>query len=133
MILEIFTPDQKILSKEIEECTAPGFEGEFGVLPDHAPYFVKIKTGRVKFNEKGEENYLVVSKGFSEVTGEKVTILTERVVFSSKIDFEKINKEKNEAEEKIKGLLQEDEEYEKTIEDLNWAIACIEVAKEGGK
>jgi F0F1-type ATP synthase epsilon subunit len=87
----------------------------------------------VKFNEKGEDNYLVVSKGLSEVTGEKVTILTERVVFSNKIDFEKINKEKNEVEEKIKGLLQEDEEYEKTIEDLNWAIACIEVAKEGGK
>ena len=38
-----------------------------------------------------------------------------------------------EAEEKIKDLSKQDKEYEKTIEDLNWAIACIEVAKEGGK
>ncbi|MDY6864319.1 MAG: ATP synthase F1 subunit epsilon [Thermodesulfobacteriota bacterium] len=133
LTIEVLAPDQKILGREIEECTAPGFEGEFGVLPGHAPLFVKIKTGVLKFIEKGKNHYLAVSGGLSEVTGKNVVVLTEKALFSDKIDLKKAEREKRDAENRIKSLSQKDKEYDRAMEDLEWATACINASKEGGK
>jgi len=133
LILEIFTPDQEIMSKEVEYCTAPGFKGEFGVLPGHAPFFTKIKTGVIKFSENNKNYHFVISKGLSEVTEKKVTILTDKAISLDKIDLEKVEKEKQEAEDRLKGLNPDDKEYVKIKEDMDWALACMEALKEGGK
>jgi len=133
LILEIFTPDQEIISKEVDYCTAPGFEGEFGVLPGHAPFFTKIKTGVIKFSENNKNYHFVISKGLSEVTEKKVTILTDKAISLDKIDLEKVEKEKQEAEDRLKGLNPDDKEYVKIKEDMDWALACMEALKEGVK
>ena len=38
MKLEIVTPYKKVVETEVEEVTATGKLGEFGVLPGHAPF-----------------------------------------------------------------------------------------------
>ena len=38
MRLEIVTPYSRVLDMEVDEVTATGKIGEFGVLPGHAPF-----------------------------------------------------------------------------------------------
>ena len=36
-VVEIISPDQKILKSEATEVTIPSFEGQMGILKDHIP------------------------------------------------------------------------------------------------
>ena len=47
MKLEIVTPYMKVVDAEVDEVTATGMLGEFGVLPGHAPFasFVRLGDG----------------------------------------------------------------------------------------
>ena len=69
-LLEIVTPTQLVLSKQVEEMTAPGSEGEFGVLTGHAPLLTILKPGKLNYKIGkdithiiiGEEHYSVARK-----------------------------------------------------------------------
>ena len=45
--LELVTPYQQVLSQEVDEVTAPGALGEFGVLPGHTPLLTTLKIGEL--------------------------------------------------------------------------------------
>ena len=45
ILLEVVTPEHLLLSKQVDEVIAPGAEGEFGVLPGHAPFISMLKIG----------------------------------------------------------------------------------------
>ena len=43
--LELVTPYKHVLSEEVDEVTAPGTVGEFGVLPGHTSLLTTLKIG----------------------------------------------------------------------------------------
>ena len=45
--LRIVTPERLLLDEEVEEVTAPGAAGEFGVLPDHITFLTTLAPGRL--------------------------------------------------------------------------------------
>jgi F-type H+-transporting ATPase subunit epsilon len=45
LLLEIVTPQGLVFSSEVDEVTASGSEGEFGVLPGHVPFITTLKIG----------------------------------------------------------------------------------------
>ena len=47
--LEIVTPRGRALTADVDEVTAPGVEGEFGILPGHLPILAALRTGIVNY------------------------------------------------------------------------------------
>ena len=52
--LEMVTPYKRVLSEEVDEVTAPGSVGEFGVLPDHTSLLTTLKVGELSYKQGGE-------------------------------------------------------------------------------
>jgi F-type H+-transporting ATPase subunit epsilon len=40
--LDMVTPYKQVLSQEVDEVTAPGTIGEFGILPGHTPLLTTL-------------------------------------------------------------------------------------------
>ena len=49
ILLEIVTPEKKVLSETVDIVVAPGELGEFGVLPGHVPFLCKLKVGELRY------------------------------------------------------------------------------------
>lgn len=73
--LEVVTPQAKVFSGEVETVVAPGFLGDFGVLPGHVPYIAAMRPGVLMFDHDGGHNIFVAGAGFAEVGPDKVLLL----------------------------------------------------------
>jgi|SRR5580658_8149721 F-type H+-transporting ATPase subunit epsilon len=85
---ELVTPERLILSTEVEMVVVPGTEGNFGVLPGHAPLISTIRPGMIEIYETRpnvSERIFVVS-GIAEVTPERCTVLAEEAMAPSSLD-----------------------------------------------
>jgi F-type H+-transporting ATPase subunit epsilon len=89
MQLEIITAEQQVYGDEVELVVAPGIEGELGILANHAPLMTALQPGEILIRKDGEETYLVVTGGFIEVIGNKVTILADACERSDEINEER--------------------------------------------
>jgi F-type H+-transporting ATPase subunit epsilon len=70
---------------------APGAEGLFGVLPRHAPLLSDLVRGIVEVHENGKvANRFMIDGGLADVSGESVTILTERAEDLDKVSRDDI-------------------------------------------
>jgi F-type H+-transporting ATPase subunit epsilon len=85
---ELVTPQRLVLSTEVEMVVVPGTEGNFGVLPGHAPLISTIRPGMIEIYETRptvSERIFVVS-GIAEVTPERCTVLAEEAMAPSSLD-----------------------------------------------
>ena len=65
---------------------APGADGQLGILPRHAPLMTMLQPGELLIRKDGADTYLIVTGGFMEVIGNKVTILADAAERSDEID-----------------------------------------------
>ena len=74
-------PERELLATEADMVVVPGSEGDFGVLPGHAPLISTVRSGvlEVYQNSKVEQRFLVAG-GFAEVTPERCTVLADEAV-----------------------------------------------------
>ncbi len=128
-VLEIVTPHQQIVNEEVEEFTAPGLAGEFGVLPGHAPFLTTLKTGELSYKKGGVVKYLAVSGGFSEVVHDRATVLAEFAEKAENIDIESAQSEVAELEERLIGIAEDDKEYFEVEHSLEKAQMRVSLAK----
>lgn len=78
MQLKLITPEKIYFEGAIASVQVPGSEGDFGVLPGHAPFVSTLKEGVVAIELAGGDSKRVsVSGGIAEVTPEQCTILAE--------------------------------------------------------
>jgi F-type H+-transporting ATPase subunit epsilon len=99
--LEIVTPDQIVLSRQVEYVGAPGIEGEFGVLPEHVPFISGLAVGCLYYKADSKTRYVFVSGGFAEVSDNTVTVLAECAEEAEHIDFARAERAFNRATERI--------------------------------
>lgn len=78
--LEIVTPEGVAFSEAVEVVTLPGAEGELGIYPQHVPLLTQVVPGEVIARKGAQEFVLAVGEGFVEVTGDRVSILTDLAV-----------------------------------------------------
>ncbi len=85
---EIVAPSQSVLAEDAELVIIPGGDGDFGVLPGHAPMLSTLRPGVVEIREKDLKIQLriFVGGGFAEVTPERCTVLAETAVPVAEID-----------------------------------------------
>ena len=133
ILLEIVTPEKLVLSAEVDEVTAPGSEGEFGVLPGHTPFLTTLKVGELTYRKGKEVYHLAISWGYAEVTPRKVTILAETAEAAAEIDVERAKAAKERAEEKLKKLSKEDHDYLVEASALEKSLIRLQVAQRSGK
>lgn len=132
-LLEIVTPYRRIVKEEVEELTAPGSEGEFGVLPGHAPLLATLKTGELSYKKEDTTSILAVSGGYAEVAHDTVTILAEFAERAEEIDLESAEKETADMEERLKGLGENDEGYLEVERSLERAQTRVSVARKNAE
>ena len=84
---ELVTPERLLVSREVEMVVVPGSEGNFGVLPGHAPFISTIRPGTVDIYQGREitERIFVVG-GIAEVTPERCTVLADEAIAPDTLD-----------------------------------------------
>ncbi|HHD11237.1 MAG TPA: ATP synthase F1 subunit epsilon [Deltaproteobacteria bacterium] len=130
-LLEIVTPQRVVLSKEVEEVTAPGRDGEFGVLREHTPFITTLRPGRVVWKNGAESETFVVDGGFAEVWPDRTNLLVNVAVRGEDVDTDRVKEDLKEAEEKLKALKEDDPEHRKAAERVEFLRLQLELA--GGR
>jgi F-type H+-transporting ATPase subunit epsilon len=78
--LEIVTPEGVALSEDVDMVTLPGVDGELGVYPQHVPLLTQLVPGVVVALKGDQVLTFAVSEGFVEITGHRVSLLTDLAV-----------------------------------------------------
>jgi F-type H+-transporting ATPase subunit epsilon len=99
--LDIVTPHGLVLSEDVDEVTAAGTEGEFGVLPGHVPFITTLKVGMLILRKDNKTEYVFVNSGYAEVSPDKVVILADSAERAEDIDVERALAAKKRAEERL--------------------------------
>ena len=76
----LVSPERELFAGEVDQVDASGTEGDFGVLPDHAPFMTALKEGFVTVHDEGQLIRFEVQGGFADVTPQGFTILAEHAV-----------------------------------------------------
>lgn len=84
--LEIVTPERKVVETEAEAVTLPTASGEAGILPNHAPLVSALKPGVLAYTNRGTTERIAVAGGFVEVSGDRVSVLTDAAETAGEID-----------------------------------------------
>ena len=84
---ELVSPERLLVSQPVEMVVVPGVEGDFGVLPGHAPLVSTVRPGVIAVFEGNKvAQRIFVAGGFAEVTGERCTVLAEEAMPVAEID-----------------------------------------------
>jgi F-type H+-transporting ATPase subunit epsilon len=85
--LEIVTPTKLLVTEEADMVVVPGGDGDFGVLPGHAPLLSSVRPGVIDIHENGAvKTRYFIAGGFAEVDPEKCVILADEAMTLADID-----------------------------------------------
>ena len=126
--LDMVTPYKQVLSQDVDEVTAPGTVGEFGILPGHTPMLTTLKIGELSYRQGTETFHVAVNWGYVEVEEDKVTVLVETAESADEIDLERAKAALGRAEEALKKLSAEDKEFLIQQAAVERAMIRIQVA-----
>jgi F-type H+-transporting ATPase subunit epsilon len=84
---ELVTPERMALSEDVEQVVVPGIEGEFTVLPGHAPVISALRPGVIDVTlPDARRSRIYVKGGFAEVDADRLTVLAERALDVEEMD-----------------------------------------------
>ncbi|HJY48662.1 MAG TPA: ATP synthase F1 subunit epsilon, partial [Stellaceae bacterium] len=84
---ELVTPERLLLSEMVEMVVVPGTEGNFGVLPGHAPLISSIRPGTIDvYDGQIVTRRIFIVSGIAEVTPERCTVLADEALPPDELD-----------------------------------------------
>jgi F-type H+-transporting ATPase subunit epsilon len=99
---ELITPERMLLSEDAAQVLVPGTEGEFTVLPGHAPTISALRPGVVDAALADARKVSVFVKGgLVEVDRDRLTVLAERAIPVEAMNAETIAAELETAEAEL--------------------------------
>ena len=99
-VVEIISPDQKILKSDATEVTIPSFEGQMGILKDHIPLITFLRPGIISIKNSDEKKYFV-EEGTVEFSKNNLLILSSSAKELSSLSKKFINEMLEQAESKF--------------------------------
>jgi len=80
---ELVAPERLLVSADVDMVVVPGTEGDFGVLPGHAPLIATVRPGVIEIYDgslepKSITQRIFVAGGVAEVTDTRCTVLAEQ-------------------------------------------------------
>ncbi len=117
--ISIVTPEKKVFEGKIQSLTAPGIEGDFGVLASHAAFATVLAPGVVEIkHEDSRQELIAVSGGYIEVAKDKAVLLLETAETEADVDVEAAKRRKDEKEKLLKAKSAGDVDYDKVKAEL---------------
>ena len=126
LLFALVTPEREIFHGEVDHVVVPGSEGEFGVLPAHAPVMSVVKPGALRVFADNNERRIFVNGGFADVTPEGLTVLAEEALDLADVDPAKLEQDLKNATEDVR-----DATSDAQREAAKTALARLETIKAG--
>ena len=127
---EVVTAERTVFQDDVDMVVAPGFAGQLGILPHHAPLMTSLTYGELIIHREGQEDeFIAIGGGFMEVGPEHVTILADSAERASEIDEERADEARRRAEELMAQKRLEDADFIRAEAALRRSILRLKVAK----
>jgi F-type H+-transporting ATPase subunit epsilon len=127
--LSVVAPDRTVFEDEVPSVIVPGVSGYLGVLADHEPSIVALRSGVVEVMDKNNQReHVAITGGFLEVSEGQAIILADDARLAKDIH---IAEEQANLEEARKALRGESSQYtvEQAQDELDRAMARMKAAK----
>jgi F-type H+-transporting ATPase subunit epsilon len=115
---DLVSPERLLISAEVDQVDVPGSEGDFGVLPMHAPVMTTLKPGVLTVFQQSKAEKYFVRGGFAEVTLDGLTVLAEEAMPLAELDAAALDQRVKNAEEDVADA-KDDATRERAQETLN--------------
>ena len=89
ILVDIVTPERRLLSEEVDMVTVPGIDGQMGILRGHVPLLSTLDIGEIVLHSGNNTRFIAVSGGVVEVRPDKVTIMADTAEHAEEIDMER--------------------------------------------
>ncbi len=130
LFLEVVTPENALVSQEVDMVVAPGTEGEFGVLPGHVLFLSGIVPGELRYTDGSERGSIFVTTGFAEVSNDRVSVLVDAAEKTTEIDIERAKQAIERARERLaKERGREDIDFRRAEAALQRALLRLKLAE----
>ncbi len=126
--IRLVTPSRLLLDEEVDEVTAPGVLGEFGVLPNHISFLTLLEIGVMNYKQGAGTVHLALGGGYAEVLDNVMTVLADAAEYADEIDVERARRAKERAEETMEKLNRDDKEFLVAEAALRRAVVRMQVA-----
>ncbi len=101
MTFSLVSPTAELFHGEVEQVDVPGTEGDFGVLPRHAPVMAMIRPGALRIVNDGNVRKIFVNGGFADVTPAGLTVLAEDAMDLAETDAAAVDQQIKDAKEDL--------------------------------
>ena len=100
---EFVSPERRVMAGDVVQVVVPGWEGEFAVMPGHAPVLSTMRPGVLSIisEEGGEAERYFVRGGFADVTPTSLTVLAQHAIAESELDRDALAQAIKDAEEDV--------------------------------
>jgi F-type H+-transporting ATPase subunit epsilon len=109
--LSVLTPKRRVFEGDVTTFTAPGFSGDFGVLPGHVAFITAVNPGALVIEGPKGRSVWAVGAGFAQVSAEKVSLVLSDAVEAGKVDVEQARKDVAAAEASLMEATPGDDAY----------------------
>jgi F-type H+-transporting ATPase subunit epsilon len=117
LAFELVSPERLLASGEADMVVVPGEQGDFGVLPLHAPLVALLRPGVIRvFEGQSVVDRLFVAGGFAEVSERGLTVLAEAAEPVASIAIEEARQRLRDAEEDLADAKEPGEAERKRLE-----------------
>lgn len=100
---DLVSPEKKLFSAPVAMVTLPGTEGDFGVLPGHAPFISTMRVGIIDVYETDNtvSRRMLVTGGIVEVNPDSCTVLAEEATPLEDVSVESLGVEHTKLTERL--------------------------------
>jgi len=90
----VVTPEKTVFSQDTTFVVLPLFDGECGILPNHAPLIARLGAGELRVTDtNGQLILYYVEGGFVEVLGDTIALLTMYALPAKDLDLAEAEKD----------------------------------------
>jgi F-type H+-transporting ATPase subunit epsilon len=79
MQVTVISPESNMFDGEADAVVAPAFDGEVGILPNHAPFMTLLGEGKLVVRRGESTSRFHVRGGFLQVVDNRVRVVAEHV------------------------------------------------------
>ena len=100
--VEVVTGEREVLVEDdVDMVVAPGIEGQFGILPRHAPLVTTLTPGELRITKGGDERVLAIGGGFLEAGPTRVMVLADTAEHAEEIDIARAEEARRRAQDAL--------------------------------
>ncbi len=121
---ELVSPERVVLEADAEQVVVPGSEGDFAILPQHAPIVSTLRPGILNIDLPDGSKRVYVDGGFAQMDNETLTILVERSLVVDEVDADTIADEVAAAEKALSGATSDE-----AVKAANDALSALKTLR----